>query len=95
MKDDVPNLKDYSQRLRDEASMDLADIQSDGEAKEPTKHTQIIAIYGKGGIGKSFTLANLSHMMAEMGKRVLLIGCLLYTSPSPRDRQKSRMPSSA
>ena len=25
----------------------------------------------------------------------LLAGCLLYTSPSPRDRQKSRMPSSA
>ena len=24
-----------------------------------------------------------------------LINCLLYTSPSPRDRQKSRMPSSA
>ncbi|MEY3476427.1 MAG: hypothetical protein RLY65_827, partial [Pseudomonadota bacterium] len=26
-------------------------------------------------IGKSFTLANLSTMMAQMGKRVLLIGC--------------------
>ena len=26
---------------------------------------------------------------------ILLITCLLYTSPSPRDRQKSRMPSSA
>ena len=25
----------------------------------------------------------------------LLSNCLLYTSPSPRDRQKSRMPSSA
>ena len=25
----------------------------------------------------------------------LYIGCLLYTSPSPRDRQKCRMPSSA
>ena len=25
----------------------------------------------------------------------ILYGCLLYTSPSPRDRQKSRMPSSA
>ena len=25
----------------------------------------------------------------------LFTGCLLYTSPSPRDRQKSRMPSSA
>ena len=27
--------------------------------------------------------------------RKVLYGCLLYTSPSPRDRQKSRMPSSA
>ena len=41
----------------------------------PKKETQVIAIYGKGGIGKSFTLANLSYMMAQQGKRVLLIGC--------------------
>ena len=27
--------------------------------------------------------------------RIRHYGCLLYTSPSPRDRQKSRMPSSA
>ena len=27
--------------------------------------------------------------------RCIIISCLLYTSPSPRDRQKSRMPSSA
>ena len=26
---------------------------------------------------------------------IIYYGCLLYTSPSPRDRQKSRMPSSA
>jgi len=26
---------------------------------------------------------------------ILLTSCLLYTSPSPRDRQKTRMPSSA
>jgi chlorophyllide a reductase subunit X len=71
VKDDVPNLKDFDQRLRDEAHEDLADI----VAEEPKSKTQIIAIYGKGGIGKSFTLANLSHMMAEQGKRVLLIGC--------------------
>ena len=25
----------------------------------------------------------------------MVLACLLYTSPSPRDRQKSRMPSSA
>jgi chlorophyllide a reductase subunit X len=42
---------------------------------ESKKTTQIIAIYGKGGIGKSFTLANLSYMMAQQGKKVLLIGC--------------------
>ncbi len=39
------------------------------------QETQIIAIYGKGGIGKSFTLSNLSYMMAQQGKKVLLIGC--------------------
>jgi chlorophyllide a reductase subunit X len=41
---------------------------------QPRK-TQIVAIYGKGGIGKSFTLANLSYMLAQQGKKVLLIGC--------------------
>ncbi|TFL19335.1 chlorophyllide a reductase iron protein subunit X [Jannaschia formosa] len=70
--DDVPNLKDFSQRLRDEAGEEPSLEVPQGE---PTSKTQIIAIYGKGGIGKSFTLANLSHMMAEQGKRVLLIGC--------------------
>jgi len=50
------------------------DIAVENATKAPKK-TQIIAIYGKGGIGKSFTLANLSYMMAQQGKRVLLIGC--------------------
>ena len=71
MKDEVPNLKGYDQRLKDEATQEIEEI----PVTEPTSKTQIIAIYGKGGIGKSFTLANLSHMMAEQGKRVLLIGC--------------------
>ena len=37
-------------------------------------------------------------MQAELtaaGFQDLHSACLLYTSPSPRDRQKSRMPSSA
>ena len=71
MKDEVPNLKGYDARLKDEASEATLEVPQG----EPTSKTQIIAIYGKGGIGKSFTLANLSHMMAEQGKRVLLIGC--------------------
>ncbi len=45
------------------------------EAPAGAKQTQIIAIYGKGGSGKSFALANLSYMMAQQGKKVLLIGC--------------------
>jgi chlorophyllide a reductase subunit X len=53
-----------------------AAIEPDPVSTAPvTKTTQIIAIYGKGGIGKSFTLANLSYMMAQQGKKVLLIGC--------------------
>ncbi|WP_227271346.1 chlorophyllide a reductase iron protein subunit X [Roseobacter weihaiensis] len=72
MKDEVPNLKDFDKRLRDEAA---AEPSLEVPQGAPTSKTQIIAIYGKGGIGKSFTLANLSHMMAEQGKRVLLIGC--------------------
>jgi 3,8-divinyl chlorophyllide a/chlorophyllide a reductase subunit X len=59
------------ERLKAEAA-----IEPDAPATGPvTKATQIIAIYGKGGIGKSFTLANLSYMMAQQGKKVLLIGC--------------------
>ncbi len=63
--------RDYVQGLRAEAA-----IEPDPVPFAPaTRETQIVAIYGKGGIGKSFTLANLSYMMAQQGKRVLLIGC--------------------
>ena len=41
--------------------------------------------------GELRTLAGLIKGLAG----VVVSGCLLYTSPSPRDRQKSRMPSSA
>ena len=40
----------------------------------------------------SYPLSNLNLRLA-LAKS--LNSCLLYTSPSPRDRQKSRMPSSA
>ena len=37
-----------------------------------------------------------AHPIAPIGTKVVVYEpCLLYTSPSPRDRQKSRMPSSA
>ena len=39
----------------------------------------------------------LLHSLPESPKdeECMAYACLLYTSPSPRDRQKSRMPSSA
>ena len=48
-------------------------------------------------------LMGLSHLQIRQlfeesqldEKAAKLRSCLLYTSPSPRDRQKSRMPSSA
>ncbi|MEM8650637.1 MAG: chlorophyllide reductase iron protein subunit X, partial [Pseudomonadota bacterium] len=59
-KQDEENTEDMYEALRQEAS-----VQPDPVHKgEVTKETQIIAIYGKGGIGKSFTLANLSYNLA-------------------------------
>lgn len=68
-------------QVNNEAVISVNDIGVSIEKPDPEKtspaaeKTQIIAIYGKGGIGKSFTLANLSYMMAQLGKKVLLIGC--------------------
>ena len=61
-------------KLKAEASIEPDSVHT-GEVK---KETQIIAIYGKGGIGKSFTLANLSYMMAQQKKKVLLKSLKLY-----------------
>ena len=95
---DSDALTDMHQRLRDEAAVEPATPTTE----KPTKETQIIAIYGKGGIGKSFTLANLSYMMAQQGKRVLLIGCdpksdttsLLFGGRACPDRKSTRLNSS-
>ncbi|MDR1538748.1 MAG: AAA family ATPase [Clostridiales bacterium] len=41
----------------------------------PAKHGKHIAIYGKGGIGKSTTTSNISAALAESGYKVIQIGC--------------------
>ena len=56
---------------------------------------------GDRGTLPQITLAEADHviMKAPMGEQNMrpggYISCLLYTSPSPRDRTRSRMPSSA
>ena len=45
--------------------------------------------------GTAFHNELVSELLRMTGTKQSLSTCLLYTSPSPRDRQKSRMPSSA
>ena len=49
--------------------------------------------------GSSTTITDQLDKLGDTGLPIMVtemdIDCLLYTSPSPRDRQKSRMPSSA
>ena len=51
------------------------------------KLPQTILFTGEKGIGK----LNVAYHLINF----ILSNCLLYTSPSPRDRVRSRMPSSA
>ena len=70
----------------------------------PIKKPEIVVFAGPNGSGKS-TITDLlrppmlPYVNADEIQRVLdcdnMEACLLYTSPSPRDRTRSRMPSSA
>ena len=51
--------------------------------------------FGMQGVGGSYACADTATGTAFAVAKNRLTACLLYTSPSPRDRQKSRMPSSA
>lgn len=48
----------------------------DYDRKPLSRHpTTCLAIYGKGGIGKSTTAANVALALAQDGRRVMLVGC--------------------
>ena len=44
---------------------------------------------------EGLTASEVRGFGRQKGHREVYRGCLLYTSPSPRDRTRSRMPSSA
>src|SRR5665213_4535685 len=79
-------------------------------AEEASKHPEITYLGFPFSISETFQQRNANSGIAEAFKTVkrinelcgrsnhellVYLSCLLYTSPSPRDRQKSRMPSSA
>ena len=53
-----------------------------------------VVVVGGGPSGLSAAI-RLKQLAAEVGQTIEVCLCLLYTSPSPRDRTRSRMPSSA
>ena len=74
------------------------------DKKQKNEHPNIVYIladdlgYGELGVfgQKIIETPNIDQLAKEgMILTNHYSGCLLYTSPSPRDRQKSRMPSSA
>ena len=54
---------------------------------------KLTIIHGDPGDGKTMMILQLAAILSRGDK--LPCDCLLYTSPSPRDRSLSRMPSSA
>ena len=68
---------------------------STGQRQDPGKVFKGKKMAGHMG-DKSRTMLNLEVIKSDIENNLLYIkGCLLYTSPSPRDRTRSRMPSSA
>ena len=57
----------------------------------------ITKVFGENPRGdkEAYVYLNLPANQTDITPAAISISCLLYTSPSPRDRQKSRMPSSA
>ena len=62
---------------------------------------QLLCYFGVMAAGATVCTVHVEMNRNQLGgildrlKPKLILYCLLYTSPSPRDRQKSRMPSSA
>ena len=52
----------------------------------------ITSLTGQDGKPLSYNGKPVAHLMGFLDRATI---CLLYTSPSPRDRTRSRMPSSA
>ena len=83
-------LENQEKELREEASF---------LSEQPTVNTNSGANAGfSAGATAAGPVAGFDPVLISLIRRSmpnLVAYCLLYTSPSPRDRQKSRMPSSA
>ena len=66
-----------------------------GQSPVPPSADEPIAVAAGGYYGTYVDTDNQARNEFEMIRRYRDMACLLYTSPSPRDVEESRMPSSA
>ena len=90
---DAQDAADNAQDAADEAQADADTAQGAADAAQATAdaNTTAIGVNAENIAENSEDIATNANDIATNGPNT----CLLYTSPSPRDRQKSRMPSSA
>ena len=63
-----------------------------------SEEVNIAKYYSEYSLGEEIAntlIHGLAALLSVAALTIMVVVCLLYTSPSPRDRQKSRMPSSA
>ena len=75
-----PNLQKLIERKR-------TDVELTGDREKTLEHIKTFDMAGQ--------IFKVGSILKSLKQKQTNQTCLLYTSPSPRDRQKSRMPSSA
>ena len=95
----LPAAATLGDRIRDLYGVELLERLVEVNAT-PSRNIRIGGFIGQAGLSRQTRAQQLVFVNGRAIESGLLSaaireGCLLYTSPSPRDRQKSRMPSSA
>ena len=82
------------------AQSDISDSLNASESSDTLrfelKPIQVVGfLNSKNPIETPFSISSITSRQLTFGQKGMSLGCLLYTSPSPRDDVISRMPSSA
>ena len=84
--------------LQSELDSMLEDAQQASNSNTQARRVKAMVVPHAGYVYSGPIAASAYRLLEQQRdqiKRVVLLGCLLYTSPSPRDLSTSRMPSSA